>query len=200
MIFEYYNLKKPMRIFVMLSLYFFLTGHANCQANDSIKLSLSQVDAQCYGEKKGVLTIRIEYGKAPFSYQLKNNTPETIYTGTFDKASYQVEGLDTGLYLFQITDAEGKSYKQTAHIQIPPKLEAGIISVVKEKRGKGKLMANPHGGTPPYTYEWISQEGVIANTQVVKRLVNGIYKVKIQDSNNCGPEEATIFFVENTQN
>jgi len=200
MIFEFYNLKKPLRIFVLLSLYFFLTVHAVCQANDSIKLSLSQVDAQCYGEKTGVLTINIEYGEAPFSYQLKSNTSEATYTGTFNKASYQVEGLETGLYLFQIIDGEGRSFQQTVHILTPPKLEAGIITVPKEKRGKGKLMANPHGGTPPYAYEWISQEGVIANTQVVKRLENGIYKVKIQDANNCGPEEATIFFTEKTKN
>jgi len=200
MMFKYHILNNIIMTFALMAISFFIVGHAYCQTNDSIKLSLSLADAECHGETVGIL-INIAYGKAPFSYKLQHNiAPAKMYTGSFKKNKYKIEDIDTGLYFFQIADVEGKLFQQQVHIQTPPKLEAGIITVPKEKRGKGKLMANPHGGTPPYAYEWISQEGVIANTQVVKRLENGIYKVKIQDANNCGPEEATIFFTEKTKN
>ena len=192
---------KRVRLTAYIFMIFLLLTAPHILANDSIKVTVNSAVLDCYNKKGGKLSINIIKGKAPFTYKiLKNTSSEILYTGSFTTSEYEIEDIDTGTFIIKVIDATGKAFQEQIVVKVPAKLEAGTISVLKEKRGKGKLMANPHGGTPPYTYQWISQAGVIAHTQIVKKLNNGIYKVQIQDANNCGPEEATIFFTEKTEN
>ncbi|MCY7327800.1 MAG: T9SS type A sorting domain-containing protein, partial [Saprospiraceae bacterium] len=94
-----------------------------------------------------------------------------------------ITGLIPGNYTVSITDANGCPVVGGASITEPAILQANAAAtaVTGVNANDGQAIAQPTGGTSPYTYAWSTGSSVNA----VNGLIPGNYIVTVTDANNC---------------
>ena len=95
-------------------------------------------------------------------------------------------GLSAGSYTLTATDANGCSItvSGTVGATTPPSVSASVTSNVSCNGGSdGSAIANPSGGTTPYTYAW--SDANTTSTINISSLSFGSYTVTVTDSNGC---------------
>ncbi len=136
----------------------------------------SSTNVICAGQATGIATVTASGGTSPYLYSWN-----TIPLQTNDTAI----NLKAGNYIATVTDASGCVTTSSITITQSPPLDV-IISkkdIMCSGESTGTATATASGGTPPYTYAWLTAP--IQNTATVTNLPAGTYTVAVFDSLGC---------------
>ncbi|MCK5028044.1 MAG: gliding motility-associated C-terminal domain-containing protein [Bacteroidales bacterium] len=158
-------------------------------------------DATCYGGSDAEFTMSVTGGTKPYTYTLRNNsTLVTLTEETYDTI-WTFTGLTADNYNAGVIDDGGFSFGGPYDIGEPDKLKALAPSVTNPLScydgSDGEITANPDGGTAPYTFQWYEYVGPLptdfiaipgpqGTDQALSGIPRGIYRVVINDVNDCG--------------
>jgi hypothetical protein len=161
----------------------------------------------CNGGSNGSITVRITVpGVTPYTYELWDDRPWFIggsgtvklqeITHNADTAYFSGLSASSTYYLWIYDGAESKgSYNP---VNEPNTLNSQEITVIKGlscyNSEDAQLEASIAGGTEPYSYLWEGGNAEGETTKIVTGIGIGIYRVYIDDANNCGPNTVTLFF------
>ena len=132
----------------------------------------SAVDALCNNDPSGEVSVIASGGTPGYTYSWTNSSTDASQIG-----------LLAGTYGVTVTDANGCIATCSSTIGQPDQLVV-VVDVVDEtlvNGCNGSAIANPTGGTGPFTYAW--DDGQV--TQTASNLCAGIYEVTVTDANGC---------------
>ncbi len=138
---------------------------------DNISLIGNQEET-CNGGNNATLVSGVKYGVSPYTYTWIPNVSSTSTASNLSAGSYSVT----------VTDAYGCSASSSYVITQPVILSATATTTVNIlcNGGTGSAIANPNGGSFPYTYSWSSGE----TTSSISGKSANTYTVTVQDL--CG--------------
>ncbi|MFM1876848.1 MAG: hypothetical protein RL266_2585, partial [Bacteroidota bacterium] len=158
-----------------------ITDANQCTATESIVLNnppgmtanvTNGVDPTCNGGSNGSAQLTVNGGTAPFSYNWSSGSNQQNPTN-----------LAAGLNSITVTDAGGCTANGSITLGEPtpvfPNAFANYVSSQGACDGGG--VANPTGGTPPYTFLWDNGQ----TTQTATGLCIGPHTVIVTDANGC---------------
>ncbi|MDB4728013.1 OmpA family protein [Saprospiraceae bacterium] len=160
-----------------------ITDENGCQTTSTIDISenilplsvnLNQVkNINCNGEKSAELTVEIEGGKPPFSY----NWNDANISGE------NAKGLAAGNYGLTLTDATGTTTTSKILVDQPDALSANIQIEKPASTGNsdGKARISVKGGDGNYSYKWDNGE----TEEIASKLSPGNRTVTVTDGNGC---------------
>jgi len=147
----------------------------------------------CYGNNDGQLQARTTGGRPfnpaqdngrtlPYNYEwVKIEDSTDIPIGGNDSI---LSNLFTGFYKVKVTDRNGiDTVSQVFHLVQPDMLTAQVVvlqQVMCDGDSTGIAQVIVTGGTPPYTYQWTTENN--DTTATVENLPRGIYTVFVRDS------------------
>ncbi len=141
---------------------------------DSLKITLSTIDALCNGEGTTISTL------------ITGGTPDYRFLWSNGDTTQSIANINAGEYSLTVTDANMCQVVGSAETFQPASL---LINVVESSPiscfggNNGKLRAEASGGTAPYSYSWNDYNR--QNTATASLLVAGVYEVQVSDKNNC---------------
>jgi gliding motility-associated-like protein len=145
---------------------------------DSIKISPSATDVQCYGESNGSIDLNPSGGVLTLTTSWQHNSSLTAASAS---------GLAANTYAFTITDANGCTFDSSIAISQPaaPYNVSGQVTNATCYNGcNGSIdVNNVSGNTAPYTYYWSTIPP--QTTAIASNLCAGQYTITITDANNC---------------
>ena len=127
-------------------------------------------DALCFGEAGSAGVIAFG-GTAPYTYDWGVADPSALLAG---------------LHAVAITDAHGCTVNVPVIVEEPDALELGLMVANATETALGSAVANPYGGTPPYTIEWSTGD---VTSMAIFDLSAGNYSATVTDANGCWGEE-----------
>ena len=160
-----------------------VTDANNCTATASVSISdvgapnltMSSVDATCFGGSDGEASVSATGGVEPYTYQWDDDATQTADTAI---------NLSAGTYNVIVTDADNCSASASVQIEEPNEL-VGIISSSSDASCTGicdgEATVSTNGGTIPYDYLWSDGQ----TTQTATALCEGTHDVTITDDNGC---------------
>jgi hypothetical protein len=127
----------------------------------------------CFGNKNGSITLVVNGGTPPYSYQWNNGV-----TGA------SINNLSSGSYKATITDSQNKTLITNAISISQPNEIIATPSVVKyEKCGKnGAINLNVTGGTGDFIYQWSNNSN---SPNLTNLTTTSNYDVTISDALGC---------------
>lgn len=136
--------------------------------------TLSVVNVNCNGANNGKAFVADATGSGPFTYFWSTTPAQTTDTAF---------NLTAGVYTVTISQPNSCPASFTVNVMEPNPLSNSLSSTPDScNSGKGLLVLNEIGGTPPYQYSWSN------GTNGVNQLNNlnaGNYAVTITDSKGC---------------
>ncbi|MDD3877880.1 MAG: gliding motility-associated C-terminal domain-containing protein [Bacteroidales bacterium] len=138
-----------------------------------LQLSSNLTHATCFNYCDGEISISPYGGGYPYTFSWSNSA-----------STAQISNLCAGPYSVTVTDTNNCQIIEQYNIVQPPVLSVLLIDtvhVVCNGICDGLITVGGSGGTPPYSYSWISGQ----NTPTINGLCAGIYTVTVTDSNNC---------------
>jgi gliding motility-associated-like protein len=142
----------------------------------------------CYGNCNGSVSVNVNGGTSPFSYEWINSNGGALPGGT----SATVNNLCAGTYQVKITDANGCVTPFTQVPLLQPARLTDSLHVIDAycTNGQGSIDLTVIGGTAPFSYSW--NNGAY-NTEDISGLSNGTYTVVITDANGCTATDNATF-------
>ncbi|MFP4664030.1 MAG: PKD domain-containing protein [Bacteroidales bacterium] len=156
------------------------TATVNISDEPGATVSISNTtDITCFGDDDGTATVSIGGGTPPFSITWGTSPAQNSATAT---------DLGPGTHTVTVTDMYGCDYTANATIHEPSALSVNAVAPIINCYGdcNGSAMANPSGGTAPYTYLWSDFQ----NSQMAIGLCAGDYTVTVEDDNGCTSEDS----------
>jgi gliding motility-associated-like protein len=156
---------------------------------NAITSTVSMTPTLCNGSLEGTATVVASGGVSGFTYQWFTSPANT----PIGQTSATATGLAAGNYYVVITDANNITHTSEVITVTSPTAVGGNAQVTSDYNGygvscettcNGTAIANPQGGTAPYTYNW----GANANNQTTQTAIDlcfGIYDVTVTDANGC---------------
>ena len=132
-------------------------------------LNFATEDASC-NESNGSLTAMVMGGTPPFSYDWST-----------DETGSEIENLAAGTYSLVVTDANGCTAMNTVEIQDAGAPNITLSATAPNCNEEGTIAANVSGGTPPYSYDWSTDE-TGENIQISE---GGNYILEVTDASGC---------------
>lgn len=165
-----------------------------CTANASVKITqpeelktaTSVWNVDCFGNNNGKVSVTVTGGTPAYKYEWYKLPDIT----TVISIENEVTDLEPGQYKANIKDANGCPVStQTLTVTQPKKL---TISYTKEDvaiygEATGKINAEAHEGSQPYTFTWSGPSITAANehNEVLTDLLAGNYYLEVEDGNGC---------------
>jgi hypothetical protein len=143
-----------------------LTGPAQ------VSISFATTSASC-GNPNGTVAAYVSGGTSPHTYLWSTGSDST-----------GIIGLNPGIYMLQITDANGCSGFSVATVSSlngPVIQVEDVTNVACYGGSNGAIDISVSSGTPPYTYHW--SNGI--TTQDISGLQYGPYEVVVEDVSGC---------------
>ena len=134
-------------------------------APSAINVSTMQQNVACFGGSNGDAMVMVSGGTGPYTYSWSPS----------GGSGAMAMNLSAGIYSCIVTDANGCTITQSFTITQPLVLAANITTVQNLCAGQcnASVVANPSGGTAPYSYTNLSN------------LCGGTYTFLITDSRGC---------------
>ncbi|HMR47300.1 MAG TPA: gliding motility-associated C-terminal domain-containing protein [Bacteroidia bacterium] len=149
-------------------------------APQQIKPNSTITNVSCNGLSDATVTLNVQGGVAPYSYQWNNGTTQSINAN-----------LSAGIYVVTVTDANGCNRVKAFTITEPLAILLSINSVDTICIGQqATLNAIAAGGTG--TYNWLWNNQATSSTILVTPTVTTSYFVSVTDSNNCPSKTDSI--------
>ncbi len=126
---------------------------------------------------------------------VSNGIPPMTYLWSNGQTGPTLTGAPPGQYSVTVTDNAGCAVSDTVTISGTPAITMDIATLFNPpcpNGGGGQLMAVPHVGTPPFTYQWSNG----ANTAMISGLVAGTYCVTVTDANGCAATDCAQLLAE----
>jgi photosystem II stability/assembly factor-like uncharacterized protein len=131
----------------------------------------SKIDNLCAGDQNGSISISVNGGQAPYTYQWSNNA-----------IIQDITNLAYGCYEVLVTDINGCQTADVYFINEPsPIFVNHQINSSTCLNADGAIQLVVGGGIAPYTYSWSNG----ATTQNISSLSSAIYGVLVEDVNGC---------------
>lgn len=148
---------------------------------DTILLNpLFIIDPTCNNSCDGQLISNPIGGTLPFNFVWDDPSLQTSFAAT---------NLCDGNYNVQITDANGCQAAQSASITAPSAILISTNSITDAtclNSADGAIDISVSGGTPGYTYEWISQnQSDTVTTEDITNVLPMSYYLTVTDANGC---------------
>jgi len=126
----------------------------------------------CHGESSAVLTGTMINGVGPFEYMWSN-----------DAVTQTIEQLSAGIYSLEVSDSWGCSGSDSYLVIEPDEIELSFVSTDVTCFGyeDGSATVSVSGGTPGYTYEWITGDA----DAILNDVGVGTYQVLVTDTQFC---------------
>ncbi|WP_430406706.1 T9SS type A sorting domain-containing protein [Fluviicola sp.] len=149
------------------------TNQATLTVSSVNTSSTSQTNVSCNGGSNGAASVSPTGGIAPYTYSWSPSG------GTGSIAT----GLSAGAYTVTVTDNIGCQGTRNYTITQPPVLNGSTVvtNVACNGGTNGAINLTPSGGTPGYTFSWVSGP----TTEDRTGLAAGTYSVTITDANAC---------------
>ncbi len=159
---------------------FIFCGQHSISSPSILNYTVESTNAvSCAGESDGSIIVQSTGGTAPYSYTLGNITN---VTGEFT-------GLSAGVYMIEITDANGCILETSAIVLEDPNALSCMIEFSNDVScfglADGEFQVGANGGTAPYSY---FLNGNINTSGIFTNLDEGTYVITISDSNGCTAE------------
>ena len=165
---------------------------------NEMTLTAITYDVSCVWGQDGGIDIEVSGGTAPYIFSWD-------WTGATDK---DIFNIGPGDYTVTVTDSNGCVITQTYTINEPAAAlnitgdtsdytsDYNGFGISCQGNNDGWIDVTVDGGTPSYTYQWITQDGAIPNGQGnnwdLTGLVAGVYTLLVTDQNNCVIEQDYI--------
>lgn len=157
---------------------------------NELKVSvINSTNVLCHDATIGAISIAVEGGNAPYTYQWKKNGADYPIT------TKDLINLGAGTYQVIVTDAVGHNCTATlqdAVVISQPNEQLKIKDVSKTnltgfETNNGSIIATVIGGTPDYSYEWRKDADptIIGTTASITNLSKGMYHLLVKDKNGC---------------
>lgn len=170
-----------------------LTDQNNCNTGAFITLTEPPAvtgyastlnDITCFGGNDGAAFALGAGGTPPFTYTWSSSANNQISDTAINLAG--------GIHTVTIADANGCSVQDTITIIEPVVLGANVFPITDYNgfnigcfgASDGRALAEPIGGTPPFTYLW-SNNANNQTTDIAYDIPVGSYSVTITDANGC---------------
>ena len=146
----------------------------------AISVITDVVDASCFEDNDGSITVNAVGGSGAFQYSEDGNN--YIPNNEFG-------GFTAGTYTLFVQDEFGCVESGSATVGEPDAIV--ITGIVSEgsATGEGTIDVTVTGGNLPYEYEWIGQGVSGQNTQDLTGISSGSYTVEVTDANGCSSIE-----------
>jgi len=141
----------------------------------ALAVALSKTNVSCFGGTNGTATSVISGGTAPYSYTWSSLSQTTA----------AVIGLGAGSYTLTATDAHGCVISSLVSITQPSHILSSLSGTAPSCQGgsNGTASATINGGTPAYTYHWLTSPA--QTTATATGLLSGTYGLIVTDSLGC---------------
>lgn len=160
-----------------------VTDSSNCSATlpfsiskDSLVTFYQKFNPNCNGINNGMISVYATGGTSPYSISWSNG-----------QNYWNLYGLGSGNYIYQVTDAAGCESVDTVVIQAPTNSITLYISTFPDNPATpiadGGATVSATGGTPPYTIQW--NDPFMQTTPTVNNLAPGTYTVTVRDQLGC---------------
>ncbi len=166
-----------------------VTDGNGCSSTDNIIINntggptgenITVTNVSCSGGNNGAITITALGGTAPYSYYW-------VHDGS---TTNSVSNLPAGVYIVQMTDANGCMRSVSIQISEPtPIVVQGNITPATCMNNDGSIALAVSGGTAPYTISWSNSLG---NTSTINNLSSGNYDVTVTDAHGCSQTASFI--------
>jgi gliding motility-associated-like protein len=162
-----------------------VTDNNGCSASHNIDVIapqpitinlINQQNVSCNGGNDGSLTTIVSGGVAPYDFNWNNYNYPNISNAS---------NLNSGVYLLNVTDANGCSAVTQFAITTPTALNTSINSITNIScfgANDGSIQTSTIGGTSPYTYQWNNNGG---NTANITNLSANNHIIIVTDANGC---------------
>lgn len=150
-----------------------------------ISAIVATTNVLCNGNVDGTATVIASGGAVPYTYDWIPNV----------SSGPSANALPAGNYTVTVSNAGNCPTTQSFTINEPPVLVADAGSSVPACEGSSVVLGGipPSGGTPPYTYQWIGNTGVISSSlsPVVSATSNENFIFTVTDANGCSASDST---------
>ncbi len=160
----------------------------NVTCGTSVSITVGQPDTittapltitpvSCFGESDGEISVNVNGGTYPYTFNWGANQTDSIATG-----------LPIGNYIVTITDNHGCNANQEVEITQPDALSLTLSADSLDCFGLDNGVATPTfmGGTGPYDFQWDDGQ----TTASAIDLTAGTYSVVMTDANMCTISES----------
>lgn len=156
-------------------------------APDPIQPNLSTTPASCFGVCDGTATVGPTGGVEPYTFEWVPEPP--VGQGT-----PSASGLCAGAWDVIITDDRGCFSTVGVLILEPTELLANLVITPPTCNGvcDGSIVANPSGGTGPYTFVWTPVPPNGQGNNSATGLCAGSWSVTITDAHSCSITENVV--------
>ncbi len=141
----------------------------------AVMASIGSIQAvRCFGASDGTASIQVQGGTAPYSF---------LWSDQNNQTTQQASNLASGAYTVTVSDANACTATATASVPQPSQLSCPIstVGISCFNAATGTAMANPAGGTAPYTFIWSNG----STSQQLNSIFAGTYTITVTDANNC---------------
>lgn len=139
--------------------------------NSILQLEAAINDVNCFEEQNGSVTLQANGGMSPYNFIWQDGTS----AGSFDN-------LRADTYYLTIEDATGCRRADSIAISQPDSLAVTVVTPANTIcEGQGNLVAQPTGGTPPFSFAWSTG----SNDVEISNLNSGTYEITVTDTNDC---------------
>ncbi len=143
-----------------------------------VSFDVTKNNITCAGDNDGMIDLTVLTGTAPYNFMWDNGM-----------TTEDISGLTAGSYMVTVTDANGCVNSSNVIINEPDEFSVVLNTInVTNGNNNGMTMANPAGGTSPYSYMWSNN----VTTQINNDLTPGTYTVTVTDANQCTVVNSTI--------
>ncbi len=156
-------------------------------------VSIGSNNSTCNNSSGSISPIQIFGGSPPYTYTLINPTGGTL-SQTTNSASWQFDGLSSGVYTLQIEDGGPCIFTNTYTIENEILFDLIITPSGTTCGGSnGSVTIDVSGGTPPYEYVVGIQTLTSSfSSQTFNNLSSGVNVVTVTDDSGC-PQTQTFF-------
>ena len=147
---------------------------------DNMQISMtSNTQISCYGGNDGSLTIQVLGGTSPYLYLWQDSLGNSLGN------SNTLNNLSMGALFLTVTDVNNCVSTFNGFFTQPTQLVLNAVESISAScynSTNGEAIANPNGGTPPYSYIWFPGGQI---TQTATGLSAGTYSVTVTDFQGC---------------
>ncbi len=149
------------------------------ECSDNLTASATGSNLDCYGDTDGTVTLTVNGGTTPFTYNWSNGA-----------TTQNLTNVPAGTYSVTVTDGGSNTIIASATVTQPNALQPNAVGTAESSANAndGSATANPIGGTPGYTYLWSTN----ATTQTITNLADGTYTVTVTDSKGCTAIQSVV--------
>jgi gliding motility-associated-like protein len=163
-----------------------ITDLNGCTHRDSVFISeplsalvvdVTTQDVTCFGGSNGGVSAIVAGGTPPYKLVWSTNDSTEVVTG-----------ISAGIYYITVTDFFGNSITDTAEVFQPDAItfSHNVTEITCFGLSNGSIDITVAGGTPPYYYEWLNSEYVLAAlTEDIAGMPADQYYVEVTDTLGC---------------